>query len=369
MSEIRVADVSAHSIDSVGTPIETVYSRDVPLYAVYRTAERVLIHYADELPCRHQQRQDLAPLSPLRGEINGLIDGWRSSTSPYQLNRARRFDRRVADALTLALQNDIAGATVVLEQVKRDIVAERTSWARFLYLMIALGTVLSIIVLAGFITTGWFAGAIHDFGLDGNLVWLGAGVGAVGAFFSIALAIRNRTILTDLQLRDNAADAVLRVVVGAIAGALVILIILSEAIGLSIGGSFDLQRSSISPSASPRAPNGPQLAMLLGFVAGFSERLVTDLLAKVTPAEMAVQARVAAATGAAAPVPNPAPSPPTGGRAPDPVAPSLDAPSGEGEEIEDDMDCCAADIEMAEDEATIDAELPPASGGVERTAG
>lgn len=359
MAETRVQDILQNHPDSVGTPVEAVYAKVVPLYAVYRTPERVLIHFADATTEMEKQRVNLTPLNPLRGEINGLINGWRSRPEARFQSRARRFDRRVADALTVALQGDIPGSTVLLERVKQDIVTERTSWARFLYLMIAAAAALVVMVLAGFATSRWFAYAFYDFEPMGNRVWLAAGAGAMGAFFSIATGIRNRTILTDLQLRDNAADAVLRIVIGAIAGALLLLIILSGAISLSIGGGLALTATEVMA-----AGKGP-LVMLLGFAAGFSERMVTDLLAKVTPQELATQARVASATGgthgaggAATPAPTPPPTP-----AP---AAAASVAADEEDHPEAEVDGCVSDIQTAEGEETGDAELPPATGGVEQ---
>ena len=148
MAEVRVADVRAHAEDAVGVPIEFVYAKDVPLYAVYRTPERVLIHFADALDKRVAQRRDLIRFNPIRGEINGLINGWRTSKYAALQSRARRFDRRVADALTVALEGDLDGASLLLDRVKQDIIAERTSWARFLYLMIASGAVLVLLLLS-----------------------------------------------------------------------------------------------------------------------------------------------------------------------------------------------------------------------------
>ncbi|MFL6748986.1 MAG: hypothetical protein ACJ8E6_09920, partial [Sphingomicrobium sp.] len=114
---------------------------------------------------------------------------------------------------------------------------------------------------------------------------------------------------------------------------------------------------------------GAMEVLIYGFVAGFAERLVPDLLAKVD-----------ARTG----------EPPTIRR----PEPAMDADRkhgfekagglAAGAEADDDEeaavatdpvpeqsseDSCAADIELPDDEATPDSELPPASGGVERAAG
>ena len=152
----------------------------------------------------------------MKGEINGLIDGWRKSKSESHKTRARLFDRRVADALVVALQGDGAHAVELLTDTKRDIVAERTSIARTSYLFTSFATTALLVLIFGAFYLPQAATRAGDGFFDS--MCLSAAVGALGAFFSIALAIRGRQIGTDLQWRDNHADAVLRVVIGSISG-------------------------------------------------------------------------------------------------------------------------------------------------------
>ena len=71
---MNVADIIKGGKDLTGAEIETVYSKVNATYAVYRTAERVMVQYADEERLGAEQRLALSPLNPIRGEINGLID-------------------------------------------------------------------------------------------------------------------------------------------------------------------------------------------------------------------------------------------------------------------------------------------------------
>ncbi len=58
----------------------------------------------------------------------------------------------------------------------------------------------------------------HDlFAMPAKPLWLAARAGTVGAWFSVALAIKNRTVLPNLQRRDNYSDACLRIAIGFIA--------------------------------------------------------------------------------------------------------------------------------------------------------
>src|SRR4249920_3911932 len=102
MSDVLVAEVKDQGLDAAGVRITSVYVRQAPHYAIYRTDERVMVHFADAEAEAKRQSATLAPLNPLRGDINGLIDGWRSSKKARLQARAKRYDRRVADALGMA---------------------------------------------------------------------------------------------------------------------------------------------------------------------------------------------------------------------------------------------------------------------------
>ncbi len=320
-----VSDIAENKPDSAGATIVSVYAKRPPIYAVYQTQDRLLVQFSDDPSVEATQRSVLAKLNPLRNDINGLIDGWHKRWSKNLRARAKRYERRVADALIEALEDDSDGARALLQETKDQIVGERTSWARFLYLIIASGVcVLSIALLAP-VTPD--AAAIKP-PTPAALLLLGAASGAVGAFFSIAIAIHSRTILTDLYFWNNSADAVLRIVIGEIAGALLIALLLSKAVTLSLGAG------SIAADGKSWLP-----LVLAGFVAGFSERLIPDLLNKAA----------AAGTPATA-----ASSSPRSGKPDDSAQASASQPiSADATE-----DTCLSATGIGSDEATHDADLP-----------
>ena len=132
MPDLKVDEIVVDAKDSAGVRILTVYARDSGHYAVYRTAERVAIEFADRKEDAREQRARLATLNPARGEINALVDGWRRSGNEALRLKGDNYDRRVADALTVGLEGDIESARAALAAVKQDLVEDRTSWARFL---------------------------------------------------------------------------------------------------------------------------------------------------------------------------------------------------------------------------------------------
>jgi hypothetical protein len=294
-----VSEIKDDGLDAVGARIIDVYAKQPPRYAVYRTEQRVMVHFADDPAEARAQGMLLAPINPIRGEINGLIDGWRSDAERSRsMANARRYDRRIADALVVSLENDVPGSLNVLGGIKNDIIDERTSWARFQYLAAAL------VVSGALILIVW---AILDLltpnSETASLLWFALAGGTVGAFFSIAITIRKRTVLTDLHTRDNVADAGLRVVVGAIAAGVLVSLVKIGAIGFSIG------------SAAPKGDETDWLYYLLvAFAAGFSEQLIPDLLEKTAAAGAVTPLSVSPPTAqpgpASAPPAAPPPTPP-----------------------------------------------------------
>jgi hypothetical protein len=284
VSASRVADLELNGPDCAGAEVLAVYAKKPPEYAVYRTAKRVLIQFADDIPKRDEQRKALAQLFPLRGEINGLIDSWRSgrddsgflsvSSKPKLKAKAKRYDRRVADALIVGLEGDLTGAGELLAEIKDDIFEERVGWARFEYLIAAYVTAFVLTLIA--VVVAWndvpgrcALGPMLCFKEAWDL-WLGGGAGAFGAFFSIALAIRGRTILPDLYRTANVMDAALRIMIGTMAGAVLVALIESHFIRFSLRDSSPGHYGTIH-------------ILVVGFLAGFTERLVPDLLAKSEP--------------------------------------------------------------------------------------
>jgi hypothetical protein len=218
-----VEDVKLRATDLTGSVITEVYVRASPQYAVYRTSDRVVIQFADDDNKAREQRQQIATLNLLRAQISGLISDWTKSKCTGFREKAAKYESRVASALILCLEGDCIAALASLNDVKADIVAERTSWARFEYLISA--SIFSLIAI------GVFTLLQHEyfrFPEPSGSIWLAARAGTIGAFFSIALAIRDRTVLTNLQRRDNLADAALRILIGIVAAGVLLLILSSN---------------------------------------------------------------------------------------------------------------------------------------------
>lgn len=368
MAKFLVGQVVKGQRDSNDVEIVTVFAKVDPVYAIYGTNERVVVQFADDDALGLEQRRALAPLNPVRGEINGLIDGWRNSKNEHDKSKAKIFDRRAADALIVALQGDQANAAPLLTAIKADIVSERTSIARRQYMVAAAVALLVVCCI-----TSVLASSLTTMDNMFKALWATAGFGALGAFFSTALAIRNRSIGTDLQSGDNTVDAMLRILIGAISGAILYCLLKTDLVQLKLGGNTLLPLQHCVTDAkkntvcTPGADIMEYFVILLAFIAGFSERMVGDLLSKATaavgsaggnPLAGSASPQAASASSAGANEQNPR------GQAAA-AAPAQAAAAAAASPSDDDAEGCLTDHPAEESEHTADVELPEATGGVE----
>jgi hypothetical protein len=248
----------------------------------------------------------------------------------------------------------------LLEDTKADVVAERTSKARVLYAVSAAATAAVLILFASLFTWNGYRN-VYAYSADAMLLWLAVGAAALGAFFSVAIGLQSRAILTDLQTRQNVSDAILRVMIGSISGLVLIDLLLSELITVQIGNGAAI---------AAVGPHSWLIAAFAAFLAGFSERLVPSLLEQGAAA--AVRGRApAGANPLAGPPPAPAgPGPAAPAAVPAAPGPGAGAPPAAAPNIphdaEEDLDGCVEGTPLSEDEVTHDVELPAAQGGVEQ---
>jgi hypothetical protein len=276
----RVEEIKRGGKDYAGEDVLSIYAYNPPEYAIYRTPRRLMVQFADpDSPVSAKaQRAAISVLAPLRGQINGLIDGWRGdldSEGRWSTNakRAERYDRRVADALLMVLEDMTQTTTAIglLTQIKDDIVAERQSLARMGYLPFALAVTVGFVLLMWLVSSEWVFKLIFRLGPDYQAIWTGVSGGAIGALFSIASAIKQRTVLVDLRQGANRADASLRVIIGAISGGMLICLLMSKL----IANPLFTQENKLW---AHHEPSSTVLIFVLGFIAGFAERLLPDLL-------------------------------------------------------------------------------------------
>jgi len=254
---ITVREIKEKNNDSRGVRITKVYIKQSKEYAIYKCNGEIMVAYADD-PCKaRQQRKLILPLARDRFELNYFLKG---------LNCRDACERQLANGLQLALEGDVEGAKRTIAEAKTLVVAKRGARGRFQYLYCSCGA--AVILMLSLLLAHRYV-PFHQIPID---LWLAAEAGLVGAVFSIALAIKSRTVALDTEPLANATDGVLRLSIGVIcAGVLVLLVNCNLLPRLTIG---DMNFSDHAPA--------PQIVLIIGFLAGFLERLVPDLLEKAT---------------------------------------------------------------------------------------
>jgi hypothetical protein len=260
-SKRTVSNVSSYTEgnkDQQDKEIGKVFVFRLGKYAIYKTDDNesdVIIKYADDDETETNQRALILPLASTRAEINSLLTGWH--------NR-KVYDRKIAIGLQLALDGDPESGKSFLAATKQELFADRGSAGRFQYLKWAFGTAFIFLNLL------FIASHYYPFQDASSNLWLAAKAGLVGAAFSIALGIRNRTVALDLNRLDNISDGVLRLLIGVIAAGVLLLILAS---GI-------LPNMKLGDMTVPGGINSWKVVMVVGFIGGFLERLVPDLLEK-----------------------------------------------------------------------------------------
>jgi hypothetical protein len=357
-NESEFAGILIGNKDHNKRAILDVYANQDGRYAVYQTSKRVVVLFAEDPLVQRAQRKRLATLATLRSEIDGDLAAWRSRDGllgrlPSRLPKtALQFDMRVASALIETLEGDSDAGNSILTGVRTEIVNEKASRARLSYLVWTFTSALVFIALCLIAYNS--VAAVQSYTAptkEAAFSILHACIaGVLGTIYFIAIGIERREIRNDMRQLDHISDAVVRICIGVLAAFVLETFLTSGTLQISFGGGPAL--TGVPSSEKGIYDTAWPIELIVGFLAGYAERLVPDLLSsyEIKPREPD-------------PVMKPAPPPAIDAiKAPDQVE-DPEAPVAESED--DDVDGC--DVDLSEASAlTPDDSLPPASGGVAR---
>ena len=247
-----LADIRVGRLDGRGDRISTIYAVQADEYAIYQAGE-VMVQFADDVAKAQAQRKAILPISAPRAEVSALAEGLKCRSV---------YDRQLAYGLELALDGDPEGAKTTIAAAKSAVLARRAANGRFQYLKGSFATA------AVFIALLFAASRLYPFPVAADNLWLAGKAGLVGAVFSIALAIRGRTVALDTERLDNITDGALRLLIGIISAGVLLLLFSS-----GMTPNFKIGDAEFKSAALTW-----QSVLIIGFLAGFLERLVPDLL-------------------------------------------------------------------------------------------
>ena len=244
--------------------ILTRYSGGVD-FKVYGTCSGVFIHFSDCGRIAQGQRCLFNQIHPRLSELRFLTSrmGITSFLGRYKIFNTNTdwFYQEMAGSIVQALADRCKHARDMLAFVT-EMASERVmneNRVRYLVACVA-------IAVLGICTLHLFPRSIQQ---DVEPYITAIRFGALGAVFSILMSIRALALVPSRHSMMNYMMGGLRVLTGMIAGGVLVLVIQSDLIG---------PLAAVKQSLASSDPKAFELAALLGFVAGFAERLVPNMM-------------------------------------------------------------------------------------------
>ncbi len=249
-----VANIHVGKPDGRNEVVDYVYFKRKD-YAIYRCQDKIIVCYSDDTKAATDQISKIAELISLRDQLQYLTMNLG--------NLANCYRESIAEALRLGMEGKIDVAKQALTAAIDDVKETMARKSRVIYLLYA--------APVAAVTAAVFFGI----GLSCKEplfrhMFIATGAGAVGGLLSIAIAIRQRTVVSDGYMSSNFVDATVRLMMAVISATALFLILYSGVLHEVTVGGAKLSGKSIDGA----------VAFLVGFAAGFLERLVPDLLQK-----------------------------------------------------------------------------------------
>lgn len=241
-------------------------------FRIYKTAFGISPHFSDDIEVAHTQRKHYLDLGEQLAHMNHLVHllGKTRLLRPARSVSAPEiyYEREVARAIAQALTGEVEAGKATLRALALRLEKRLTNRGRVIYFAMCVSSVL-LIVAAAYLTLvvgDFFAGL---FGVSTHEAALAAIMGSIGALLSTASSLRKIEVDPGATPLMSWVYGGTRMLVGVL-GAIVLYIAVRA--GIVLDFMFVTDDPSLESSLDPY-----KLAFV-GILAGFSERLVPNLL-------------------------------------------------------------------------------------------
>jgi hypothetical protein len=258
--------------DEMGHHVEDVLWRGGD-YVIYRTAKGVQVQFSNDEGVAHLQRQRYADICAELCELRYLSN--QIDTADFGSKKHGRptlYDHNIAQAIMLVMEEKSVLGRQIAQHALNMAVKRATADNTLIYASYCLLAWVAFVLIGGFTYASLVWANQYWPKLEPLEVYALAGVlGATGAMFSIATRLQNFELKPCDRSTMNKFVGGSRILIGSIAGMLVMLL------------APDALVQAITKLVHNWGIDGTAAA--LGFVGGFSERLVPNLLRNVESLE------------------------------------------------------------------------------------
>ena len=236
-----------------------------PDYAVYRSERGIYVHFADCPDRERDQRKAFTQIAPELCELRVFTGRMRRSYRSYvyrpswfglQVDEADLFDHNIAQALMLALEGQIEDAKRIvraaLSMAVRRVTNDNTIRYICACMFVAALWIISCSIIVQLLSHSNICGKY----------FIASIFGAIGAVFSIISRIEAFEMKPCQQSNMNYWMSGIRVMIGIIGGVMLVLFLTKTLSWNDQGGK----------------PEDREMVAALGFIGGFSERLLKNLI-------------------------------------------------------------------------------------------